>query len=151
MRELAPGVYAVVGDTGRGVEGGIAAGVVGGTGPVDNAQVFLEAQLDDPPSVLSPGPNRYPEVLRAAGISGRVVLEFVVDTSGHVDASSIKIVSTPYQGFNNAAREMVRATVFRQRLFRMLVDLPGRWTGEPAQWRLPPEQRDALRTLGYIN
>jgi protein TonB len=107
--------------TGRGVEGGIAAGIVGGTGPVDNAQVFLEAQLDDPPSVLSPGPSRYPEVLKAAGISGRVVLEFVVDTSGHVDASSIKIISTPHQGFNNAAREAVRATVFR----------PGKLRGQP--------------------
>ena len=33
--------------TGKGVEGGIATGVVGGVGPV-TGEVFLEAQLDDP-------------------------------------------------------------------------------------------------------
>lgn len=99
--------------TGKGVEGGIAAGLVGGTGPVDNAQIFLEAQLDDPPSVLSPGPNRYPEVLRAAGITGRVTLEFVVDTTGHVDQGTIRIINTAHPGFNNAAKEMVSKTIFR--------------------------------------
>lgn len=99
--------------TGKGVEGGIAAGIAGGTGPVDNAQVFLEAQLDDPPSVISPGAPRYPEVLKAAGIAGRVVLEFVVDTTGHVDQGTIKIISTPHQGFNNAAKEAVSKTIFR--------------------------------------
>ena len=107
--------------TGRGVEGGIAAGIVGGTGPVDNAQVFLEAQLDDPPSVLSSRPSRYPEVMRAAGLAGRVVLEFVVDTSGHVNGSTIKIISTPHQAFNNAAKEAVMGTLFR----------PGKLRGQP--------------------
>lgn len=99
--------------TGKGVEGGIAAGIVGGTGPVDNAQVFLEAQLDDPPSVLVGAVPRYPEVLKAAGIAGRVVLTFVVDTTGRVDASTITIVSTAHQGFNAAAKEAVSKTVFR--------------------------------------
>jgi len=99
--------------TGKGVEGGIAAGIAGGTGPVDNAQVFLEAQLDDPPSVLSPPVVRYPEVLRASGISGRVVLEFVVDTTGHVQPTTIKVITTPHAGFTNAAKEAVSKTVFR--------------------------------------
>jgi arylsulfatase A-like enzyme len=57
----------------------------------------------------------------------------------------------PAEQRNLALTDPLRASVFRQRLFRMLVDLPGRWTGEPAQWRLPPEQREALRTLGYAN
>ncbi|MBW8772756.1 MAG: energy transducer TonB [Gemmatimonadetes bacterium] len=97
--------------TGKGVEGGIAAGVVGGTGPVE-AQVFLEAQVDDPPTLISAGPNRYPEVLRAAGIAGRVVVKFVIDTTGHPEPSTIQIVSTPHPGFANAAKEMVSKSVF---------------------------------------
>jgi protein TonB len=97
--------------TGKGVEGGIAAGVVGGTGPVD-AQVFLEANVDDPPSLISQGPQRYPEVLKAAGIAGRVVLTFVIDTSGHPEPSTITIISTPHPGFAPAAKEMVSNLVF---------------------------------------
>lgn len=99
--------------TGRGVEGGIATGIVGGTGPVENAQVFLEAQVDDPPQLISAGPMRYPEVLRAAGIAGRVVVTFVVDTTGHPDPSSINVVTTPHQGFNNATKELVSKSVYR--------------------------------------
>lgn len=109
--------------TGKGVEGGIAAGIVGGTGPVDNAQVFLEAQLDDPPSVLSAGPLRYPEVLKTAGVSGAVVLEFVVDTTGHVDAGTVKVVSTVHPGFNNAAKAAVQGTLYR----------PGKLRGQPVK------------------
>ncbi len=97
--------------TGKGVEGGIAAGVVGGTGPVES-QVFLEAQVDDPPTLISAGPNRYPEVLRAAGIAGRVVVKFVIDTAGHPEPNTIQIVSTPHPGFSNAAKEMVSKSLF---------------------------------------
>ena len=53
--------------TGKGVEGGIAAGVVGGTGPVDQGEVFLAAEVDDPAS-RSPAPMpRYPPVLQRPG------------------------------------------------------------------------------------
>jgi outer membrane biosynthesis protein TonB len=64
--------------TGKGVEGGIAAGIVGGTGPVDvSGEVFLEAELDDPPRVISAATPRYPPVLQSAGISGRVTNSYV--------------------------------------------------------------------------
>ncbi|HEU4569705.1 MAG TPA: energy transducer TonB [Gemmatimonadales bacterium] len=100
--------------SGKGVEGGIAAGVIGGTGPVDpSAQVFLEAQVDDPPTLISAGPQRYPEMLKAAGIAGRVVVQFVVDTTGHPDPASIKIISTPHQAFGPATRELVSKSLFR--------------------------------------
>ena len=106
--------------TGRGVEGGVAAGVIGGTGPVDNAQVFMEGQVDDIPTILTPGPQRFPEALRASGMGGRVVLEFVVDTTGRVDQSSFKVISTPHPAFANAAKEMLSKSVFR----------PGRMRGQ---------------------
>ena len=107
--------------SGKGVEGGIAAGIVGGTGPVDNTQVFMEAQVDEIPALVSAGPMRYPDVLRAAGISGRVVVKFVVDTTGHIDPSTIQIVSTPHQGFVNAAKELVAKSLYH----------PGKVHGQP--------------------
>jgi protein TonB len=106
--------------TGKGVEGGIAAGIVGGTGPVDNAQIFMEGQVDDAPTVLTQGPQRYPAALASTGIGGRVVLEFVIDTLGRVDPNSYKVISTPHPAFANAAKEMLSKTVYR----------PGRMRGQ---------------------
>ena len=54
--------------TGKGVEGGVGTGVVGGTGPV-SGEVFLEAQLDDPVQPISIPTPRYPPVLQSAGIA----------------------------------------------------------------------------------
>lgn len=99
--------------SGKGVEGGIAAGVVGGTGPVDNTQVFMEAQVDDPPVLVTAGPMRYPDVLKAAGINGRVTVQFVIDTTGHPEPSSITIISTPHPGFVNSAKELVSKSIYR--------------------------------------
>lgn len=100
--------------TGKGVEGGIAAGVVGGTGPVDvSGQTFLEAQVDDPPSVLQRGPMRYPPVLESAGITGRVRLEFIVDTTGHAERPSIKVLEATHPAFGEPAKDMVSKTLFK--------------------------------------
>ena len=75
--------------TGKGVEGGIATGVVGGTGPV-TGEVFLEAQLDDPVQPISIPTPRYPPVLQSAGIAGAVDLQYVVDTTGHAEPNSLQ-------------------------------------------------------------
>jgi protein TonB len=100
--------------TGKGVEGGIAAGVVGGTGPVDvSGQTFLEAQVDDPPRLLQPGPMRFPPVLESAGITGRVRLEFIVDTTGHAERPSIKVLETSHPAFAEPAKELVAKSLFK--------------------------------------
>ena len=79
---------------GKGVEGGIAAGIVGGTGPVNWAEVFLEAQLDDPVAARSPSrPPRYPPVMQSAGIAGSVDLQYIVDTTGHAEPNSLKVLA----------------------------------------------------------
>lgn len=49
------------------------------------------------------------------------------------------------------AVEPLRAAVYRQRLHRILLDLPGRWAGAPSVWQVPPDERKNLRTLGYVN
>ena len=110
--------------TGKGVEGGIAAGIVGGTGPVDvSGEVFLEAELDDPPRIISPATPRYPPVLQSAGISGRATYEFVIDTTGHAEARTFKLKNSTNKAFEAPAREAIMKTVFK----------PGRMQGRPVR------------------
>ncbi|MEO8294220.1 MAG: energy transducer TonB [Gemmatimonadota bacterium] len=109
--------------TGKGVEGGIAAGVIGGTGPVEIGQTFLEAQVDDPPQLISSGPQMFPPAMRAAGIAGRVTMQFVVDMTGHVEASSFKVLNTTHQAFVEPAKQMLLKSVFK----------PGKVKGEPVR------------------
>lgn len=105
--------------TGKGVEGGIAAGVVGGTGPVDvKAEVFTEAQLDDPVQPISIPQPRYPPVLQSAGIAGRVEMQYIVDTTGHAESNSFKVLKSTHQAFEEPAREAIMKAVFKPAKFR---------------------------------
>lgn len=106
--------------TGRGIEGGIAAGVVGGTGKVEvggGADAIYEATTSDAhfeQAVLVAEPTpKYPKPLEAVGVEGRVALEFVVDTAGRVEARSIQILESTHAAFEAAARDAVAAAVFR--------------------------------------
>jgi len=103
--------------TGKGVEGGIASGVAGGTGPV-TGEVFLEAQLDDPVQVISQPQPRYPPVLASAGITGRVEVQFIVDTTGHVESPSFKVMKTSHPAFSEPTREAILKSVFKPAKFK---------------------------------
>lgn len=103
--------------TGKGVEGGIAAGIVGGTAPV-TGEVFLEAQLDDPVQPISIPTPRYPPVLQSAGIAGRVELQYVVDTTGHAEPASFKVLKTSHPAFVEPAKEAIAKGVFKPAKFR---------------------------------
>ena len=105
--------------TGKGVEGGVATGVVGGTGPVDvKAEVFTEAELDDPVSPISIPTPRYPPVLQSAGIAGSVDVQYIVDTTGHAEPSSFKVLKSTHQAFEEPAREAIMKAVFKPAKFR---------------------------------
>jgi protein TonB len=110
--------------TGKGVEGGIAAGVVGGTGPVDvQGEVFTSTQLDDPAQAISQQPPRYPPALQAAGVSGFVVLQYIVGTDGKVEAGSIKVIESSHPAFVEPAKESIMRATFR----------PGKSQGQPVR------------------
>jgi TonB family protein len=93
--------------SGAGVEGGIAEGVVPAEG------VYSEAIVEEKPEMLSHPPLQYPELLRQAGMQGRVVIEAVVDTSGRVVPSSVRIVSSTHPGFDDPAKLLVQKALFR--------------------------------------
>ncbi len=99
--------------SGMGVEGGVFSGVVGGTGPVDFTQTFLEAAVDERPERLSGPYPRYPEMLRQAGIEGIVLLEFVIDTTGHVEAGTLKVLQSTNRAFEGPAKDVISRSLYR--------------------------------------
>jgi protein TonB len=98
--------------SGKGVEGGISTGAVGGTGPV-TGETFLEAQVDDPVHAITVVTPRYPPVLQQAGVTGRVEVQYVVDTLGHAEPSSWKIIRSTNKAFEEPAREAIMKTLFK--------------------------------------
>jgi TonB family protein len=57
--------------------------------------------------LLHAGRPRYPEMLRTAGVDGRVLVRFAVDTSGRVDPTSIAIVQSTHELFSRAVRDVM--------------------------------------------
>lgn len=99
--------------TGRGAEGGVGWGVAGGTGPVDQVpgeyrEGLYSAEVADvrfTPAELVVKPTfQYPVILRDAGVPGRVVVQFVIDTIGAVEPGSVKILERTAEAFGEAAR-----------------------------------------------
>jgi protein TonB len=92
--------------SGKGVAGGIAKGVKGGTGPVNVDQPYFEFQVEKP-VVGAPGSQqpRYPEMLKSASVEGEVQAQFVVDTTGRVEAGSFKVLKSSHELFTAAVRE----------------------------------------------
>jgi protein TonB len=101
--------------SGKGVAGGVAKGVVGGTGPIgsDNQTYFefqVEKQAQQDPNGARPN---YPETLRSAGVEGEVRAQFVVDTTGRAEPNSLKILGSSNDLFTAA----VRSALPRMRFF----------------------------------
>jgi protein TonB len=96
---------------GKGAPGGRANGVAG-VAPAEN-QIYLESQVEKPVMAVpgSPAP-RYPDILKAAGVEGEVVVSFVVDTTGRADAASIQIVSATNELFGAAVRTAIPSMRF---------------------------------------
>lgn len=55
----------------------------------------------------------YPSALRATGIEGRVVAEFVVDERGRVDRQSFRVVSSTHNLFADAVRRALPRMRFK--------------------------------------
>jgi protein TonB len=93
--------------SGRGVKGGVASGVVGGTAIV-TGQTYYEYQVEKPAQAASGNPSpRYPEILKSSGVEGKVIAQFVVLESGRADMDQFKILSTDNELFSNAVRAVV--------------------------------------------
>jgi protein TonB len=101
-----------------------------GDGPSSAAPgAFLLEQVDEPVvPVYQPAP-RYPPALQQMGVSGRVVVLFVVDTLGTVEPGSWRVLSSTHPAFEAAAEEAILKSRFqpariRGRPVRQLVQQP---------------------------
>jgi protein TonB len=119
--------------TGRGVEGGLGTGVVGVAGKVEGrsggpaAVAIYEASTNDerfsPATVVSQPAPRYPKHLEAAGLQGRVLVEFVIDTSSRVEPGSVRSLESTHPAFEDVAQVAVLGSLFK----------PARLSGHPVR------------------
>ena len=90
--------------SGKGVAGGMASGVVGGV-VVNQDQTYFDFQVEK--AVASaPGSQapRYTDILRSAGVEGKVTAQFEVDTTGRVIISSFRVISSDHAMFEQSLR-----------------------------------------------
>jgi periplasmic protein TonB len=88
-----------------------------------DASTGLSPFVETQPEVLSGPLPRYPDLLRQAGIEGRVVLEAIVDATGRVEAGSVVVAEATNPAFVGVARAALLATLFR----------PGAVNGRPVR------------------
>ena len=104
--------------SGKGVAGGTANGVKGGTGDADSkgkdAGVkaeeehhgpYMEFQVEVPVSRIGGEAPEYPSSLKDQGIEGSVVAQFVVNESGRAESGTVKILSSSNPAFAAAVKE----------------------------------------------
>jgi len=98
--------------------GGLGEGSGGGL-----SALFYQEVVDDPPRLISTPPMRYPEALRTAGVEGRVVVEVVIDTTGHPEPETLRILVGDRAAFEEEATRLVLGSLFR----------PGKVRGRPVR------------------
>jgi TonB family protein len=85
--------------------------------------------VEELPQLLSHPPIRYPEVLRQAGIQGRVLIETVLDTLGRAEPAETRVLGSVNGLFDREALGVVLASRYRParaqgRAVRVRVQIP---------------------------
>ena len=90
---------------GRGIASTPPIGAGGPSGLGAGGAAVDERLVDRAPRLLAGAAEpRYPASLRAAGLQGRVVAQFVVDTLGRAELDELQVVETPHPLFTDAVR-----------------------------------------------
>ncbi len=76
------------------------------------AEVSTQPRLAAPSQALRLIQNSYPADLRNKGVSGEVEIEFVVNTNGKVDPSSVQVVDATVPQLGEAAKSVVKDLEF---------------------------------------
>jgi len=91
--------------TGKGVAGGVAKGVVGGTPTVNTDQPYFEFQVEKQvQQIPGTGNLRYPDMLRSANVEGEVLAQFVVDENGRFEPGTFKVIKSSHDLFTQAVK-----------------------------------------------
>jgi protein TonB len=100
--------------SGKGVAGGSANGVKGGTGsegdtgkeagPVHEGP-YMEFQVEKPVAKIGGEAPEYPLSLKDAGVEGQVLAQFVVGENGRFEGGSLKILQSSNPAFTAAVKD----------------------------------------------
>lgn len=74
----------------------------------DIGQAYFEFQVDKPVLQRPGNPHaQFPDEMRSRGRGGDVTVQYVVDTTGHVDMNSIEIIKSSDNAFSNAVKSVL--------------------------------------------
>jgi protein TonB len=116
--------------SGKGVQGGVAKGVEGGTGPVISDQPYFDFQVEKAAAAIpGSGAPAYPEMLKSSGVEGEALVQFIVDTTGRAELGSFKVLRASHDAFGQAVKAALPRMRFLPaeiggRKVRMLVQQP---------------------------
>ena len=102
--------------SGKGVAGGSADGVKGGTGKEgdtgkeagkaeEHAGPYMEFQVEKPVQKIGGEAPEYPSFLKDQGVEGQVLAQFVVNESGRYESGTLKILSSSNAAFTAAVKD----------------------------------------------
>lgn len=100
--------------SGKGVAGGSANGVKGGTGKdgdlgklggVADHGPYMEFQVEKPVEKIGGEAPEYPALLKESGVEGQVLAQFVVNESGRYEGGTLKILSSSNPAFTAAVND----------------------------------------------
>src|SRR2546430_872555 len=99
--------------------------------------VYRETDVEERPHLMSGPPLAYPAPMLLSRISGRVIIEAVIDTTGRVEDGTVRVLVSSDARFNEAAKDYVRAARFT----------PGRLAGSAVRVRfeMPVEFKPPTR------
>jgi TonB family protein len=77
------------------------------------ATVYFDFQVEKPVApVPGMGSPRYPDILHSASVEGQVIAQFVVDTTGRIDGTTFKVISSSHDLFTASVRNAIPAMRF---------------------------------------
>jgi len=101
--------------SGKGVAGGSANGVKGGTGNEgdigksagvkEEHGPYMEFQVEKPVEKIGGEAPEYPQSLKDQGVEGQVLAQFVVNESGRYEAGTLKILNSSNPAFTAAVKD----------------------------------------------
>jgi protein TonB len=99
--------------SGKGVAGGSASGVKGGTGKEgdtgkeageEHKGPYMEFQVEKPAAKIGGEAPDYPPMLKENGVEGEVLAQFVVSENGRFDEGTLKILNSSNPAFTAAVK-----------------------------------------------
>jgi protein TonB len=74
---------------------------------------FRSSDVDELPQLLTDLHPEYPDLLRRAGVSGAVEVEYVVGINGRVDQNSLQVLATDHDRFTASVVRALRDARFK--------------------------------------